>query len=203
MFVPSEFASGDPNLPWVVIDENPFATLVHGHELDATHLPLLLERSEARQARLRGHLARRNPASAGIAGARFMAAFAGADAYVSPGWYLHPERSVPTWNYVVAHAWGVASPLDRDATLELLDEMCVRFEGDQGYRPSDLPAQLREDMLSEIVGFEIEVERVELKLKLSQNRSAQDRQRVMAGLAARGARGDQAVIEWMQRMTSA
>ncbi|HEY0462845.1 MAG TPA: hypothetical protein VGC79_01495, partial [Polyangiaceae bacterium] len=74
-----------------------------------------------------------------------------------------------------------------------------RFEGSDGYRPSQLSAQLRDAMLSEIVGFELEVERVELKLKLSQNKSMQDRERVLAGLAARAARGDQGIVEWMQR----
>ena len=58
-------------------------------------------------------------------------------------------------------------------------------------------------MLDFIVGFEIEVTSIEGKFKLSQNRSAEDRERVIARLAESASENDRAVAELMRSRDSA
>jgi transcriptional regulator len=107
---------------------------------------------------------------------------------VSPTWYSkHP--AVPTWNYAVVHAHGRARLLDEASLHDVVLRLSAHYEA--GNRPpwkmSDLPADYTQSMLDAIVGFEIEVERLEAKFKLSQNRPA-DVPRVADALEAQGER---------------
>ena len=52
-------------------------------------------------------------------------------------------------------------------------------------------------MLRGIVGLDIEITRLEGKLKLSQNRNAVDRRNVIAALAASASAEDRALSEYM------
>ena len=53
-------------------------------------------------------------------------------------------------------------------------------------------------MVSAIVAFRLLIERVDTKLKLSQNRSVTDRQRVVAALRAEHTAEASATADWMQ-----
>ena len=115
-----------------------------------------------------------------------LAIFSGPHAYVSPGWYAnHP--AVPTWNYAVVHASGRARLMDEAALHDLLLRLAARYEAgrDKPWRMAELPAAFVDSMLKMIVGFELEVERLEGKLKLSQNRPAEV-PRVIAALESAG-----------------
>jgi transcriptional regulator len=74
------------------------------------------------------------------------------------------------------------------------------FEWPSGYRPSRLAPALLSEMLAEIVAFEVVVERIVGKFKLSRNRSPEDRNRAMSALATRASSEDLRVLEWMQRV---
>jgi transcriptional regulator len=79
---------------------------------------------------------------------------------------------VPTWNYAVVHAHGKARIMDEAGLHELLMRLSSIYEAGnpKPWRMSELPADYVSKMLKAIVGFEIEVERLEGKFKLSQNR---------------------------------
>jgi transcriptional regulator len=191
MYLPETFRLDDRGELFAHAAANPFATLVthlddgrDGHNgLEVSHLPLLVD---AERGLLRGHLARENPQLAHLeAGAAALAVFHGPHAYVSPSVYTqHP--SVPTWNYVVVHARGRARLLADGALRALLDEMVARFDP-TGWR-FDAPADYTARMCAAIAGFEIAVESLEGKWKLSQNRPLEDQERVAAWLE----RGDSA-----------
>ncbi|MCL2541704.1 MAG: FMN-binding negative transcriptional regulator [Nocardioidaceae bacterium] len=114
----------------------------------------------------------------------------GPQAYVSPSWYAAKAehgKVVPTWNYSSVHLTGRATVHDdpewvRGAVTDLTD----RHESprDEPWRVTDPPASYVDGMLKAIVGIEIHVERAEGKAKLSQNRSRDDQQGVVAGLGA-------------------
>jgi transcriptional regulator len=112
--------------------------------------------------------------------------FSGAHTYVSPSWYeQHP--SVPTWNYVAVHAYGVPRVVQDPGRVRALLERLVRtFEEGRPdpWRMDSLSDTYIEGMMRGIVAFEIPIDRLEGKAKLSQNRSADDRARVRAQLAA-------------------
>ena len=158
---------------------HPFATVVtHGEGgLSVSHLPLLVD---AQRGVLRGHLARANPQLADFsAGLEALAIFHGPHAYVSPSVYLeHP--SVPTWNYAVVHIRGAVKLLDEPALRKLLDDLVAHFDP-TGWR-LEAPEEYVQSALAAIAGFEIPIQHLEGKWKLSQNRSLTDQQRVAAWL---------------------
>lgn len=192
MYIPKVFAADEPTA-YRVIDENPFGILIHGPEADIAPLPFI-----RRDGRLYSHVARANPLARGLDDAPASIVFQGPHAYVSPLFYEHPREHVPTWNYVVAHVRGRTRPLDDEATLELLREMCIRFEPDEsGYRLDWIHDRLARELVQAITGFEVEIESIDAKLKLSQNRSPADRARVESHLSV--AAPD--VARWMSELS--
>ncbi len=112
------------------------------------------------------------------------------------------ELSVPTWNYIAIHAYGTLSLIEDDAGKEALLAGLIQAN-DPAYADQwrSLPDGFRRTMLAGIVGFRIPIARIEGKFKLSQNRPEADRHAVQAAHAA-GTPDQQALAEWMQRLTS-
>lgn len=190
LYVPPHFRIEDRERLVAFMRGHAFATLLTAGDagLDVSHVPLLVD-LEGEAIRLRGHLARANAQWQALEGARHVTAiFHGPHAYVSPTWYAtHP--SVPTWNYAVVHAHGTARLTDEAELHEVVNELSAIYEA--GNRPpwklSEQPAPYVSSMLGMVVGFEIEVARVEGKFKLSQNRPVEI-PRVAARLEASGER---------------
>ncbi len=168
--------------------------------LIASQIPFLVERGEGRLL-LQGHLARPNPQLADLeGGGEALAIFAGPHAYISPSWY-EAGPSVPTWNYAAVHAYGAARTIaDPDWLRALLRRLSERHEAREPapWRMEDLPAAYLAGMLNGIVGVEIAVTRLEGKFKLSQNRPAADRPRIIAALEQRDDPESQAVARLMR-----
>jgi transcriptional regulator len=194
MYLPSHFRQDDRASVFALAEANPFATLVTqgGDGLLASHVPLLVDPG---RNLLRGHLARANPQLAHLAeGVEALAIFHGPHGYVSPSLYSeHP--SVPTWNYAVVHARGRPRLVDAQALKTLLDDLVTRF--DRSGWTFDPPEEYGRRMLGAIAGFEIAIESIEGKWKLSQNRSAEDQQRVATHFAA-GGEADRALAALMR-----
>ncbi|UYG04661.1 FMN-binding negative transcriptional regulator [Halomonas sp. LR3S48] len=183
---------------WDLIERHGFAVLV-GADLQATHLPLLLERSEGEQGTLYGHFARANPHWRTLDGSRALAIFSGPHAYISPTWYAS-QPAVPTWNYLAVHATGTLELLGTAATRELLDRSLAHFE------PALLDSLPREPgylekMQAGVVGFRLPIETLAGKAKLGRQRSEADQAGVEAALAE--SRDPQARQLWryMQQLT--
>jgi transcriptional regulator len=203
MYAPRAFKVEDAEATFDFVARNGFATLiaVEGGGAVVSHLPLLADR---RRGVLRGHLARANPHAALIDGRRQTAVFMGADAYVSPDWYGDAEQ-VPTWNYSTVHVAGAARALteaaDVDALLEELSDHHERRRHDLAngriWKLSKLPQEKLRKMRAAIVAFEIDIEEMAFKAKLSQNKDADDFQSVMAKLSS-GDESQRAVAEDMR-----
>ena len=153
----------------------------------ATHLPILVDDTRGPLGTLRGHVARANPHWRYLAAGRpTLVVFSGAHAYVSPAWYAtHP--SVPTWNYVAVHATGTGTLVEDPARVKtLLADLVHVYEGARpgAWAFASLPADYVASMQRGIVAFEIPIERLEGKAKLSQNRDAVDQGRTREALAA-------------------
>ena len=165
---------------------NAFAIVISAGEGSpfATHIPVLATEA-AGGIRLRGHVARANPHWKLLEqGRETLVIFHGPHAYISPSLYGSRE-SVPTWNYAAVHAYGRARVFEEAEPLtEVLLETIAIFE--QAYLDQwrGLNENYRAKMLSSIVGFEIPVERLEAKFKLSQNRPKADQARVIQSLEA-------------------
>ena len=187
VYLPKTFHETRPERLVELIRRYGFATLVtHGADgLVASHVPLDYDPGRGPHGALLGHLAGPNPQVAHLrAGGEALAIFAGPHAYVSPTWYEAEAPNVPTWNYAVVHAYGRPATFDDEERLSaLLTRLGSTYEdGPEPWRYESLPEGYRRRMLRGIVGFEIAIERLEGKFKLSQNRSAADRRNVMAAL---------------------
>jgi transcriptional regulator len=199
MYNPELYAMKDVPSLHEFMRQHSFATLITQHEglPFASHLPLMVNAGIGAQGALVGHMARNNPQWQDFAaGAEVLAIFHGPHAYVSGGWYEPNPMAAPTWNYMVVHARGRARILSEEELVQALHRLVD--ENEKGY-PSpwklELTQGLRERALPAIVGFEIELARIEGKFKLGQNRSEQDRRKVIAELA-RSESGKE-VARWM------
>jgi transcriptional regulator len=174
LYVPPHFAASDPGELFDFVQRHAFATMVSGGAsgLQVSHIPFVAERDGAGKLRLLGHVARANSHWQALEGAgEVLAIFHGPHGYVSPGWYeQHP--AVPTWNYAVVHARGRATLMEEAELHELLMRLSSIYEEGRPnpWKMSSLPPDFVSAMLKMIVGFSIEVERIEGKFKLSQNR---------------------------------
>ncbi|HXO03850.1 MAG TPA: FMN-binding negative transcriptional regulator [Stellaceae bacterium] len=187
VYLPSHFTETREDVLLDHIDQHDFALLVtSGGGLIASQVPFLTEHRHEKLYLL-GHLARPNPQAAELDGVEVMVIFPGPHAYISPGWYA-AGPAVPTWNYATVHAYGEARVIaDRDWLAGLLRRLSDRHESRETtpWQMQDLPEAFLSGMLGGIVGFEIAVSRLEGKFKLSQNRPAIDRPRIIAALEAR------------------
>ncbi len=186
MYLPKSFQIDDLAELHGFIRAYNFASLVTQHEGApfASHLPFMLAPECGSYGTLLAHMARANPQWRDFdPGGEVLVMFQGPHAYISPSWYeTHP--SVPTWNYAVVHAYGIARIVEDQATLHHMLETLVDTHEAAFAQPwrMDLAPDYMAKMMRAVVGFEIEITRLEGKLKLSQNRSEHDQHQVAAAL---------------------
>jgi transcriptional regulator len=202
MYSPEAFKVEDRATLQAFMRQHHFATLVTHREgsTQATHVPLVLKEEGGPHGLLRGHLARPNPQWRDLAtGEEILVIFTGPHAYISPTWY-QTSPVVPTWNYTAVHACGIARLIeDPDEFATMLHELVEVHERDRAERWSgEMPVEFRDRLMKGIVGFEIEITRLEGKFKLSQNRP-EDAPGVIEGLSQSPHPGDQELAELMRR----
>jgi len=198
MYVPKAFREDDVARLQGFLRAWSFALLVTDVDgvPSATHLPLVLDADGAGRGRLIGHVARANPQWRTFDGRReALAVFAGPHAYVSPTWYA-TAPAVPTWNYGAVHVYGRPRVLGgADATRDAVARLVK--EHDPNWPLGEQPEEFIAGMLRGIVAFEMPIERLEGKLKLSQNRPAADRPGIVRALRA-GGEVERAVADLME-----
>ena len=200
MYIPASFEVTDRARLHRFIRENSFGMLVSIRDdlPFVSHVPLLMDEAHGPNGTLIGHIARANPQWQGLDGKQVLAVFAGPHAYVSPSFY-ESENVVPTWNYVAVHVYGTLRVLDdKESLAEILRQSVLFYEG-----PREEPWKLDtstpyfQSMVRAIVGFRIEIERLEGKWKLSQNHPAERQARVRDALASSSRPDDQAISKLM------
>jgi transcriptional regulator len=205
VYRPAHFAEDRPDVIDELVTRAGFGHLVvaGGDGLDAVPLPVLLARTDDR-IRVRAHVAKANPIWR-AAPCHALVIVPVTDAYVSPSWYpskAADSRVVPTWNYEVVHLHGRLGAHHDPAWLRrIVTDLTDRHEGGRSapWSVEDPPDGYVDGLLRAIVGLELDVERVEAKRKLGQNRSADDRHGVTAGLDAEGTGRAALVAEAMRR----
>ena len=210
MYEVEHFAQTDVSVLHGYLAEHPFAALVVGtpEGPSVDHLPMELDASLGSKGRLLGHVARANPIWRNFDSGPALAVFSAHHAYVSPDWYPSKSadpRVVPTWNYAAVHVSGRLSFFhDADRIRALLTRLTDQFESKRirPWRTSDAPPEFLEKMVGGVVGFELEIEQMNGKWKLSQNRSAQDREGVRCGLRREGGVGGAALADLMEEKES-
>lgn len=194
MYTPKHFREDDLPTLHAMIRDSGLATLVSptANGLMATHLPLLLDADQGPFGTLIGHVARANPHGDVDPAAESLVIFQGPDGYVTPSWYAAKRETgkvVPTWNYVAIHAYGTLEVFDDpDRLLDIVTRLTNQHEASRPvpWAVSDAPADFVAVMLKSIRGVALRITRLEGKAKLSQNRPAEDRHRVIEGLRVDG-----------------
>ena len=180
------FREADPETLLARIRAHPLGLVcVNGETAPlAAHTPVLAA-MDAGAPRLRFHLSAHNPATRRLeAGAAALIVFTGPGAYISPDWYGPVPNQVPTWNYLSVEAEGVAQPTD---AAQFLDDLSARFEAQLLPKPPWTRAKMGPaafDMIARgIRAFELTPIRFEGITKLSQNKTAESREGVIAALS--------------------
>lgn len=194
MYVPPHFNESRPEVLRAFIKTYPFGMLVtHGQSgLDANHIPFeLVDGGE--WGKLTAHVARANPLWQNVKnGDEVLVVFRAADAYISPTWYPskhETHKQVPTWNYLVTHAYGKISIHDDARYVRgVVSHLTRTHEAamPHPWKMGDSPADYIDTLLKAIVGIEITITRLVGKSKLSQNKELRDLRNVGEVLTARG-----------------
>ena len=157
--------------------------------LVANHLPFFLDRTRGPHGVLMGHVARANNVWRQLTlQSPSVVMFQGPQSYITPGWYpskAEHGKVVPTWNYLVAHVHGTARVVeDCDWMLDMLNRLTDTQEVHQAkpWQVNDAPSDYIEKLMRAVVGIEIAIDRVEGKLKASQDEEMPDRQGTVKGL---------------------
>jgi transcriptional regulator len=207
VYLPPAFTETREEILVAHIEQHDFGLLVTQGDagLTASQIPFLIARRDDKLY-LDGHIALANPQGADLDGAaEVLAIFAGPHAYISPGWY-QAGPAVPTWNYATVHAYGAARRIaDPDWLRNLVDRLSRRHEAREAtpWEMEALPEPYVASMLTGIVGVEIAVNRIDGKFKLSQNRPAADRPRIVAALEGREDAESRAVAKLMREREAA
>lgn len=196
MYVPTHFAADDVQVR-ELLSRPQAADLVTmtPDGLVATFLPFVYD---ADAGALLGHLARNNDQWELPTTGESLVIVHGPDAYITPNWYASKAehgRTVPTWNYLTAHVYGRLVVHDDPEWLAALVRRLTELHESAEPAPwsvDDAPEKFIAGQLRAIVGVELQITRIEAKVKMSQNRPPADIDGVVAGL---GARGDQVSAE--------
>lgn len=181
MYLPNYFSENNPEHVQDLIRNNHFATLVViiDGEIEVLHAPLYLDSTNNC---LLGHIARANLVAKELLKNTQIHAkiiFNGENGYISHTYYSEPHKNVPTWNYATVHIDGTLSLIDaKSEIIDILDLQFVSYETER----LNWELEYLNKLLNGIVGIKIAIEQITAKFKLSQNRSSEDINSVIAHL---------------------
>lgn len=185
MYNPNAFTESDPAILKEFIDRNPFATVVtaSGNEPMVSHIPMYYLENDGKRF-LVGHVAKANDHWRNLEG-KSTVIFHGPHAYIPSRWYA-TENTVPTWNYVTVHASGRLSVVDAAELHSIIDLMIQRHEGDIRSFQEALSEEARGHLEKQIVGVKLEIETLEGKWKVSQNKNPDIQRKIIGKLTEAG-----------------
>jgi len=215
MYTPQHFQK-DESAYLEIIKKYNFATLIHisdDHQVRTVRVPVLLEGLDDTRV-LKGHVAFHNPIWKQTNSLHnVLVCFDGPHAYISPQWYWSEQRqkgtAVPTWNYVTVNVSGKITWIeDFDRKVILLDALSEKHEGARkrkdkhqngDWKVGYIQPEILKGMVANIVAFEIKIEKIEGSIKMSQNKSEENKISVMQNLIDHGGDEELAVAEYMNR----
>lgn len=195
MHIPPKFKEDRPEVLQELIKNYPLATLVTFSDdgIEANHVPLIWQADGSIHGMLVGHVARNNPFWQNIdTSVEALAIFHGPEHYISANWYESKQRNgkvVPTWNYMVVHAYGKLEVIDEMAWLkEQASDLSDKQEQAEAHpwHLDDAPSDYTQKLIKEIVGIKIPISRLLGKYKLSQNQPRPNQMSVLSALKALG-----------------
>jgi transcriptional regulator len=178
--------SEDPDVVRQLIRENPWGTLVSANDgnLVASHYPVVLD-EEADGLAVFTHVGRPDERIHGFGEREIMLIVQGNHGYISPSWYAPGATRAPTWNFTVAHCYGVPEILGEQANLRTLARLVEHFER-RVEEPMLLDPAWGAQLAKGTVGIRLPIARFQCKVKLSQDKDAVSQRQVIEALRAPG-----------------
>ncbi len=194
-----QHAVTDVSVVRALIEENPWATIVSHNDgtLVASHYPVLLD-DQSDELALLTHVGRPDDRLHGFGADEMLAIVAGPHGYISPSWYTEHAIAAPTWNFSVAHCYGVPEILDAEQNLRVLTRLVEHFE-----RHVEEPVTLDQEMGARVaagtVGIRLPITRFVCKVKMSQDKDPQTQAQVLEALHGSGPYANPELAREMQR----
>ncbi len=191
LFIPKVFKEDNFENIAAFIKQQPQATIVAqtATGLEACHIPMYWQNDGSEFGALYGHMTKINPLNNNDnLAAPWLIIFQDTGHYISPNWYpskAATHKEVPTWNYRSVHVTGHVSLLtEPEALIDILSKQTADFEANQSHPWSldDAPKSYIQAMCRAIVGIRVDITNVQVQFKLSQNKTAENRAGVIAGL---------------------
>lgn len=203
MYIPKDFVGKDRAQTIAFMQRYNFALLItaDGDIPMATHLPFVLsERGD--ELILTSHLARENPHAAHLFANENLVVFSEPHAYISPSHY-EKEENVPTWNYLAVHAYGKAKRIEEEtALMAVLENMIEAYEPKYKAQWERLSAKYKNGLAKDIVAFEIQVNRLDSKEKLSQNKRQKERNNIIEAFSKSTDSNENTIAAYMKQRKS-
>ena len=186
MYIPRHFAVED------AVAQTFLQNLKSGHLVTITGIGILSTlipvTFDSKQQSIIGHVARGNSQWSEKTNQEALFISAPVDAYISPSWYaskVEHGKVVPTWDYMLAHVYGELIIHDDVDWLRIaVSDLTDAFEAgrEKPWKLNDAPEDYVAGQLRAIVGVELKVSRLEVSFKMSQNKTKEDLDGVIAGL---------------------
>jgi transcriptional regulator len=201
MYIPSFNKFEDRQQAIAFMQRYSFATIVSVKDgiPVATHLPFLVQQKEEKII-LSSHFAKANPQSADIINNTALVIFTEPHAYISPKNY-EKEQNVPTWNYLAVHAYGRCTLLDGEENkAALLKETIKYYDAEYLKQWDNLTDDYKQKMMNGIIAFELVVDDLQAKAKLSQNRTEKERENVINSLSSTDNANEKTIADYMSSL---
>lgn len=201
MYIPQQYKNENLKEVKDFLENNSFGILISNNTGKpwASHIPLELDKDDKGNDILYGHLAKANSQWKHFTeNDEVLCIFNGPHSYVSSSWYA--EEEVPTWNYIAVHIYGKLKIQDEDALMASLHKLVDKYEK-QSRQPISLN-NLSKNTLRQVkgvVGFEIEIKKIQAAYKLSQGRQ-QDHPKIIEELDKIDSPGSKEIAKAMKKM---
>ena len=197
-YPPRRHLEADIEKMYAVVRAFPFATLVsnNGGDVCVTHAPLTIDRSRGAFGVLFGHMDKFNPHLAVLDEQKVLAIFHGPNGYITP--HVYRSKQLPTWNSISVHVRGTVTRLaTQEETIAGLMGICEQVDQGVGAYRLNADDERIPSLINFIEGFEITIEEMIGRFKLSQDRNDDDRKRANEELARQSELGSRSLIEFV------
>lgn len=161
--------------------ENTLSTIITHDPVRVAHMPVELRNEDGEDPNLVFHVPVVDPVAGALVDQSVVTVVVhGPQQYISPS--LYADEGLPTFNYGIAEITGRCRTLTQDELSDHLERLMLQredmFARATGGPPWAMNAGARERfdiLLPMVTGFELGLDTMQLKLKMGQNRSRDDR----------------------------
>ena len=199
MYIPKNNLQSDKKQIVEFIQRFSFGTIITSKDNFpvATHLPFLVSQNE-KGIILKSHFAKANEQWKDIQNNNILVIFSEPHAYISPKNY-DKELNVPTWNYISVHAYGKGKIItETERVYQLLEETIESYEIEYKQQWNKLPQNFKTKMANGIVAFEINITELQAKEKLSQNKTENERKKIIDSLSKSNNSSEILIADYMK-----